>query len=68
MINASKQKLNVDKSKSKTIVISILDYSEKRKLLILIPKAKILILAIKKVDIAIIDADVYYTTCKLKET
>lgn len=66
MINASKQKLNIDKLKSKKIFTSNLDNFEQEELPILIPEAKISTLAIKKVDITIIDADAYYVAYKLK--
>lgn len=54
------------KLKYKIIIISILDNFEKESLSILIQKTKVLILDIKKIDIAIIGANAYRTNYKLK--
>ena len=59
--------MSMAKSNNKTVFISILDYSGKKDLPILIPETKILILDNKKVDIAMIGADAYRTACKLKK-
>lgn len=67
MINASKQKVSIDKLKSKTIFISTLNHFGKKRLPILISKAKISILITKEVNVVMIDADAYYATCKLKK-
>lgn len=66
MIDVLKQKLNINKSKSKIVIINILNYFKEKRLLILISKVKILIFAIKVVNITIINADTYCITCKLK--
>lgn len=67
MINAFKQKLSLDKSKPKTIIISTLNRSRDERLPIIIPKIKVLTFATKEVDIAIIGTDAYCITCKLKK-
>lgn len=56
----------MNKSKSKTVFNSILDHFGKEKLIILLPKAKVLTLAIKKVDITIIGTNGYWSACKSK--
>lgn len=66
LINASEQKLSIDKSKPKTVYTSTLDYSREERLPILIPKAKISIFATKKINIDMIDTNAYCTTCKLE--
>lgn len=66
LFNAFKQKLSMDKLKSRTIVISILNLFEKEKLIIFIPKRKTSTFAIKKVNVSIIDAYFYCTVCKPK--
>lgn len=54
--------------KFKTVTISTLNYFRRKKLPILIIKAKISIFAIKEINITIIDSDAYYATCKLKRS
>lgn len=54
----------MDKIKSKIFIISILDYYGKKKLLIFILKTKISTFIIKKVNIIIISANIYYAICK----
>lgn len=66
LINASKQKINMAKSNHKTVFISILDNSGKENLPISIPETKVSTLNTKKVNIAMIDVNTYWTTCKLK--
>lgn len=68
LIRTSKQKLSMNKLKYKIVVINILNNSKKEKLLILVLKTKIFIFITKKVDVIIINADIYYITCKLKNT
>ena len=55
------------KSNNKIVVISILDNSEKKSLLISTPEIMISILSTKEVDIAMISANAYSTACKLKK-
>lgn len=66
LIDISKRKFSMDKLKPKTVVISTLDYFGEERLPILIPETNVSTLAIKEVNIAIIDADVYCITCKVK--
>ena len=66
LINASKRKLSMDKSKPKTALTSTLDHSEKEGLPILTPKAKVSTFATTKVDVAMIGADTYCAACNLK--
>lgn len=66
LINTSKQKLNMDKLKPKTVVISTLNHSRKEKLPVLIPEVEISTFATKEVDIAMISTNVYYAIYKLK--
>lgn len=66
LIIVSKQKPSINKSESKIIVISILNNSKKKGLLISIPETELSIPVTKELDIAMIDADVYCTACKLK--
>lgn len=54
------------KSKPKTVLNNILNYFRKEKLPILTLETKISTLAIKKINVAIMDTNAYYTTCKLK--
>ena len=56
----------MDKSKPKTVVISTLDRSKEEGLPILILEAKESTLATKKIDVTMIDADVYCVAYKLK--
>lgn len=67
LVNILKQKLSIDKLKTKTIFTSTLNYSGEEKLLILILKAKISIFATKKVDVVIINANIYCISCKFKK-
>lgn len=68
LINASKQKVSINKLKPNIVLISTLDQSKREGLSILILEAKALILATRNVDIAMIGIDVYCTACKLKRT
>lgn len=56
----------MDKLKPKTVVISTLDYFRKERLPILIPETNVSTLAIKEVNIAIINVDAYCIACKVK--
>ena len=64
LIIASKRKLNIDKLKPKTVVISTLDHFGEEILSTLILEVKVLISATKKLDIAIISVDIYCAACK----
>lgn len=61
-INISKRKQSI----SKMVIISTSHKSGKNGLSILTLKIEISTLAIKQIGVAIIDADAYYTTCKIK--
>lgn len=65
MINI-KQKLSINKSKLKTVVISIFNDFKKEEWLILILKIRLFTFIIKKIKVLIIDADTYCAACKLK--
>lgn len=58
---------SIAKLNYKIVIISILDNFRKEDLLISIPEIKVSTLDIKKVDITMIDADAYWTNCKLKK-
>lgn len=66
LINVCKRKLGIDKSKSKTTIISTLNNIYKEDLPIIALKAKLLILVIKEIDVAIIDMHAYHIVCKLR--
>ncbi len=64
LINASKRKLAMQKQKSETVVVSLLDNSGKKDMPI---PPQTPPLSTKKVDVAMIDADAYRTACRLKK-
>lgn len=66
LINVLKQKVSINKSKSGPIIISILDQFKKKRLTILIPKAKLSIFVIIEINIPMINSDAYYAALKLK--
>lgn len=59
--------MSTNKSKLNIVIISILSNIDEENLLILALKAKLLILATRKIDIVVNSADIYYITCKLKD-
>lgn len=68
LVNTIKQKSSINKLKSKTAFMSSLSYANKKGLPILILKANLLILTIKKVNVTIINTNVYCMTRKFKKT
>ncbi len=63
LINASKRKIAMQKQKSETVVVSLLDNSGKKDIPI---PPRTPPLSTKKVDVAMIGADAYCTACRLK--
>lgn len=59
LVRASKQKTSITKLNYKTVIISTLNNFEKKNLSTSILEIKVLILSIKKVNITIIDANIY---------
>lgn len=62
-----KWKYGINKPKPKIAAINISSNDDKESLPIFVLKVKLLTLAIRKIDISIIGANIYYTACKLKK-
>ena len=56
----------MEKSKPKTVIISISDHSKKKRLSTLTLEVKVSTSVTKEVNVAMIDTDIYCITCKLK--
>ena len=66
-INKNKQKTSIEETNLRKAIISSLESSDKKELLVLIPVIKILKPKVKDIDIAMIGTNIYYVACYLKE-
>lgn len=67
LINTLKWKSSINKLKPQTAFISTISNTDKKDLLILVSRAKLLTFTIKKDNVTMISIDAYYITCKLKK-